>query len=282
MSRKLQSLVVVVCAVSLVAGLVAYYGRSSLAKSAAIEWRIANAIDEFQDEAMPIAVTKISQGGKAIRFDEPFGMSAEALANASVGIRNVSDKEIKDLSLVLALIDPQTNKMKAMSSSVKFNVKIPANGQASGVIDSKVVGELKRLSVRSKIPLTQLRINIDWVEFADSTRWMYGMTLLSDPERPGNWYVKGAHDLYRSELLKKERQGGNAVYSKAGTQFDCYYLAYTQNIPCDPIETCGYNVQQQNFSSFQNGPKLNFDFVYTECAPGCTAYPMRVVGSCPN
>ncbi|HMV87793.1 MAG TPA: hypothetical protein PLD20_22605 [Blastocatellia bacterium] len=287
MNRKAE-IFATVSMLMLAIGVTIHYSQAPLAAKANVfEWRISNTTNEFQGEPAPVVINKIAREGKTMKFGETFNAPMDGLTNASVHIRNVSDKEIKDIAVVLMLVDPATNRPKAKSSTLKFKGRITPNGEATGIIDTALVDQIQRLSKHSGVPLTQLRLGIDWVEFSDSSRWMYGAILLLDPERPGRWYVKGTYPAYQ-EYLKQNPQGGDAVYSKASTQSacSCCYLSSSYYIGCQrypDTQACPGSVLLENFTTFPiGGPKYNFDAVMIECSTNCFQYPWQITGSCPD
>jgi hypothetical protein len=278
MNRRIQ-LTIVTCMLMLAVGLSVRYIKPTSAKSAAFEWKIANAIDNTAGEAAPVTILKINQNGKALKFGEAFSAPAEALTNASVVVHNTTNKWVKDLSVALMLVDPNTNRPRAMTPSLQFNGGITAYGEATGTISDKIIKSVQELSKHTGIPLTQIRLGISYVEFTDSTRWMHGMTLLEDQERPGKWYVKGYYDVYL-EALKRSQKNDGAAYNSISTQPFCAYLAWVDtNIPCDG----GCKTFQENFTSIPNAPTPSlFDFVYVQCTPppACYSSPLRITGGC--
>jgi len=285
MKRKIE-IFATLFMLALAIGLTAFYGRSSAAKATVLELRIANAVDVFKQEPMPVTVTKVTQGGKPLKFSEAFTATTDALSNATVSVRNVSNKEIKALSLVFYLVDPITERPKAMSSSVRFKEAIAAGATAEGTIDSALVGQLQRLSQHVELPLTQLRLGIDWAEFSDSTRWMSGRILARDTAQAGKWYVQGSNQAFQ-ETPGPRLQGEKAVFSKVSTSAlwcECCQLAGTLMIGCQRpnAEGCPGTVENQNFAGGPDYPGYdNFDTVAVECSTNCFQYPFRVVSHCP-
>lgn len=263
----------------------AFLGKPSAASG--LDWRISTT--EFTQNPCPVEIIKLTRAdGKPLALNEDFRSTVEALSGASVTVRNASDKGIKQASLVFFLVDAQTNYPKAKSTHPLMLKDVATAATAETRIDGELIQQLQRLSQRSGIPLTQLRLGVDWAELSDATRWMLGTTLVRSVDRPERWYPKGSPLIGQRSSVGESNATFVSAKSNAGNAgaalwCECCHLGYVDFLPCSPEETiCRfYEAAWQNWWSSPFDPgTYNIDTVLVECAPGCYSYPYTWVSNC--
>lgn len=261
----------------------AFYSKSS-AGAAGVNWRIATDATVFANPC-PLEVVKITRAdGKPLAMNEGFRSTAEALSNASVIVRNVTDKEIKQASLVFYLVDSQ-GRVKAKSSYPMKIADLHPTSEKGVAINAGIIQQMKRLSEKSGVPLTQLRLSVDWMELSDATRWMIGQTLVQHPDKPERWYPQEMSIAKLRELEARDgAQNGITVENAKSSALmcECCHLGWVDFLDTCQGTNCGaYEAPWQNFwySPFEPGT-YNIDNALYECGPGCTSYPWMWVSNC--
>ncbi|HMV87175.1 MAG TPA: hypothetical protein PLD20_20790 [Blastocatellia bacterium] len=283
MKRTLGSSIIL--AVLVLGACFAFLGKPSAATG--LDWRIATDAAQFTQNPCPVEIVKIARAdGKLIPLNEGFRSTEDALSGASITVRNVGNKKATRASLVFYLVDAQSGRVKAMSSYPMNVTDIAVTDEKSVAISAGMIEQMKRLSEKSDVPLTQLRLSVDWVGLSDGTRWMLGQTLVQHPDKPERWYPQGMPIAKLRELeARDDAQNGFTVENAKSSALwcECCHLGWI-----DFLDTCSgngncaaYEAPWRNwwYSPVEPGT-FNIDTALYECSPGCTSYPWTWVSNC--